>query len=84
MSGGNSDVVVCDNGTGFVKCGFAGENFPRDMFPSMVGRPTLRAEEDAIGNIEIKDIMCGDVVSCHDTWHDIMACVMTPPNMGIT
>jgi len=60
MSAINEDVVVCDNGTGFVKCGFAGENFPRHMFPSMVGRPTLRAEEDAIGNIELKDIMCGD------------------------
>eukprot|EP00943_MAST-04B_sp_MAST-4B-sp1_P001601 g1601.t1 len=57
---GNDDVVVCDNGTGFVKCGFAGENFPRHMFPSMVGRPTLRAEEDTIGDVEIKDIMCGD------------------------
>ena len=60
MSAINEDVVVCDNGTGFVKCGFAGENFPRHMFPSMVGRQTLRAEEDAIGNIELKDIMCGD------------------------
>ena len=60
MSTVNENVVVCDNGTGFVKCGFAGENFPRHMFPSMVGRPTLRAEEDAIGDVEIKDIMCGD------------------------
>ena len=54
------DVVVCDNGTGFVKAGFASEHFPRHMFPSMVGKPTLRAEEAALGDIEIKDIMCGD------------------------
>lgn len=53
-----SKVVVCDNGTGFVKCGFAGDNFPRATFPAMVGRPMLRAEEK-IDNIEIKDIMCG-------------------------
>ena len=33
-------VVVCDNGTGFVKCGFAGSNFPTHIFPAMVGRPT--------------------------------------------
>jgi len=52
-------VVVCDNGTGFVKCGFAGANFPTAIFPSMVGRPILRSEED-IGNIQIKDIMVGD------------------------
>eukprot|EP00854_Cymbomonas_tetramitiformis_P012494 gene12494-14759_t len=28
-------VVVCDNGTGFVKCGFAGDNFPKGQFPCM-------------------------------------------------
>ena len=57
----NEDVVVCDNGTGFVKAGFASEHFPRHMFPSMVGRPTLRAEEAALGDdVQIKDIMCGD------------------------
>lgn len=39
-------VVVCDNGTGFVKCGFAGDNFPRAVFPCMIGRPMLRYEED--------------------------------------
>ena len=39
-------TVVCDNGTGFVKCGFAGDNFPRAVFPCMIGRPMLRYEED--------------------------------------
>ena len=38
----------------FVKCGFAGENFPRHMFPSLVGRPMLRAEEEVLDNVEIK------------------------------
>eukprot|EP01113_Clastostelium_recurvatum_P042547 TRINITY_DN68_c0_g3_i4.p1 TRINITY_DN68_c0_g3~~TRINITY_DN68_c0_g3_i4.p1 ORF type:complete len:494 (-),score=149.64 TRINITY_DN68_c0_g3_i4:365-1846(-) len=51
--------VVCDNGTGFVKCGFAGANFPTSIFPSMVGRPILRSEEK-VENVEIKDIMVGD------------------------
>lgn len=37
-----SRVVVMDNGTGFVKCGFAGDDFPRS-FPCMVGRPLLGA-----------------------------------------
>eukprot|EP00949_MAST-11_sp_MAST-11-sp1_P000045 g45.t1 len=55
------EIVVCDNGTGFVKCGYAGENFPRHMFPSLVGKPTLRAEDaDLDGDIDIKDVMCGD------------------------
>ncbi|KAI9024026.1 actin family [Hyaloraphidium curvatum] len=57
-----SKVVVCDNGTGFVKCGFAGSNFPTAIFPSMVGRPILRAEEK-VGDVEIKDIMVGDEAS---------------------
>jgi actin-related protein len=43
-------VVVCDNGTGFVKCGFAGDNFPRAVFPCMVGRPMLRYEEEISSN----------------------------------
>ncbi|KAL2917245.1 Actin-related protein 2 [Polyrhizophydium stewartii] len=53
------EVVVCDNGTGFVKCGFAGTNFPEAIFPAVVGRPILRAEE-AIGDVTLKDIMVGD------------------------
>jgi actin-related protein 2 len=55
----SSKVVVCDNGTGFVKCGFAGANFPTAIFPSLVGRPILRSEETVEG-VEIKDIMVGD------------------------
>jgi actin-related protein len=27
----------------FVKCGYAGTNFPQRIFPSMVGRPILRS-----------------------------------------
>lgn len=59
MSIPSNRVVVCDNGTGFVKCGFAGANFPTAIFPSMVGRPILRSEEK-VDNIEIKDVMVGD------------------------
>jgi actin-related protein 2 len=46
-------VIVCDNGTGFVKCGYAGSNFPAHIFPSMVGRPIIRAV-NKIGDIEVK------------------------------
>lgn len=52
--------VVCDNGTGFVKVGYAGQNFPTAIFPSMIGRPILRAEESISETVELKDIMCGD------------------------
>ncbi|TSK42115.1 Actin-related protein 2 [Bagarius yarrelli] len=55
-------VVVCDNGTGFVKCGYAGSNFPAHIFPALVGRPIIRSTAK-IGNIEIKDLMVGDEAS---------------------
>jgi len=52
-------VVVLDNGTGFMKCGYAGSNFPHAIFPSIVGRPVLRAETKA-GTAQVKDLMIGD------------------------
>ncbi|CAJ0648157.1 4366_t:CDS:2 [Entrophospora sp. SA101] len=54
-----SKTLVVDNGTGFVKVGYAGSNFPQHVFPSVVGRPILRAEEK-VGNVEVKNIMVGD------------------------
>jgi len=57
---GDSHCVVCDNGTGFVKVGYASENFPRSIFPSMVGRPILRAEEAISEDVTLKEVMCGD------------------------
>lgn len=54
--------VVVDNGTGFVKIGYSGSNFPEYVFPSIVGRPILRVEERDAGSLatQIKDIMVGD------------------------
>lgn len=51
--------IVCDNGTGFVKTGFAGDNFPSLIFPSMIGRPLMRAEEE-FKDVVLKDVMVGD------------------------
>lgn len=55
-------VVISDNGTGFVKCGFAGTNFPEHIFPSLVGRPIMRAAQK-VGGIEIKDLHVGQEAS---------------------
>ncbi|BFZ12477.1 hypothetical protein BsWGS_15516 [Bradybaena similaris] len=55
-------VIVCDNGTGFVKCGYAGSNFPAFIFPSLVGRPMIRSTTK-VGDIEIKDLMVGEEAS---------------------
>lgn len=57
-----SNTIVCDNGTGFVKAGYAGSNFPEFTFPSMIGRPLMRAEKTEFDGKEIilKDIMVGE------------------------
>merc|ERR1712232_632068 len=66
----SKNVIVCDNGTGFVKVGYAGANFPAHIFPSMVGRPILRFEEK-IDNVELKDIMVGDKAAALRSFLDI-------------
>lgn len=51
---------VLDGGTGFLKVGYAAQNFPEHQYPSIVGRPILRSEERTDNDVVIKDIMCGD------------------------
>ncbi|XP_011692528.1 PREDICTED: actin-related protein 2 isoform X1 [Wasmannia auropunctata] len=59
-------IIVCDNGTGFVKCGYAGANFPAHIFPSIVGRPIIRAV-NKIGDIDVKQEYCvRDVLNMPD------------------
>jgi len=55
----NMNNVVCDNGSGYLKIGFAGDNFPRDTIPSIVGTPELRSEAE-VGDVVLKPIMFGD------------------------
>eukprot|EP01025_Chloroclados_australasicus_P048514 TRINITY_DN54_c0_g2_i1.p2 TRINITY_DN54_c0_g2~~TRINITY_DN54_c0_g2_i1.p2 ORF type:complete len:377 (-),score=65.52 TRINITY_DN54_c0_g2_i1:342-1472(-) len=39
MADDEVQAIVCDNGSGVVKAGFAGDDAPRAVFPSIVGRP---------------------------------------------
>jgi actin-related protein len=34
-------ALVVDNGSGMCKAGFAGDDAPRSVFPSIVGRPKM-------------------------------------------
>jgi len=61
--------IVCDNGTGFVKCGFAGDNFPAHIFPSMIGKPLMRSDEE-FKNVDLKDVMVGDECAQHRSMLD--------------
>ncbi|CAA6664030.1 unnamed protein product [Spirodela intermedia] len=74
----NRKVVVCDNGTGYVKCGFAGENFPTSVFPCVVGRPMLRYES-SLSEQELKGIVVGD--ACAELRHQLD--ISYPVNNGI-
>ncbi|EOA28719.1 hypothetical protein CARUB_v10024948mg [Capsella rubella] len=33
------EAIVCDNGTGLIKAGLAGDDAPKAVFPSIIGRP---------------------------------------------
>ena len=38
-------ALVVDNGSGMCKAGFAGDDAPRAVFPSIVGRPRHQVRE---------------------------------------
>ncbi|GJP56186.1 hypothetical protein CLOM_g15235 [Closterium sp. NIES-68] len=50
-------AVVCDNGSDTVKAGFAGDDAPRAVFPTIVGRP--RTSGSMVGR-DVKDAYVGD------------------------
>lgn len=62
--------VICDNGTGYLKMGFGGDNFPRFTIPSIVGRPMLRSNQEVNG-VELKSMMFGDEANPHRALLDI-------------
>jgi actin beta/gamma 1 len=50
-------ALVCDNGSGMCKAGFAGDDAPRAVFPSIVGRPKHQGIMVGMGQ---KDSYVGD------------------------
>ena len=46
-----------------MKMGYAGDNFPKATFASLVGRPMLRSEESLAEDVQLKEIMVGDEAS---------------------
>merc|ERR1712137_961080 len=52
-----SAALVVDNGSGMCKAGFAGDDAPRAVFPSIVGRPKYPGVMVGMGN---KDAYVGD------------------------
>jgi len=57
MSEEEAAALVVDNGSGMVKAGFAGDDAPRAVFPSIVGRPRHQGVMVGMGQ---KDSYVGD------------------------
>jgi len=57
MSDGEVQALVVDNGSGMCKAGFAGDDAPRAVFPSIVGRPRHKGVMVGMGQ---KDSYVGD------------------------
>jgi len=55
---GETVALVVDNGSGMCKAGYAGDDAPRAVFPSIVGRPKATASRAMVG-VE-KDSYVGD------------------------
>ena len=47
-------ALVIDNGSGMCKAGFAGDDAPRAVFPSIVGRPRHQVIVKTSSRLEIK------------------------------
>jgi actin-related protein len=56
-AGGEVQALVVDNGSGMCKAGFAGDDAPRAVFPSIVGRPRHKGVMVGMGQ---KDAYVGD------------------------
>ena len=55
--GDEVQALVLDNGSGMMKAGFAGDDAPRAVFPSIVGRPKHQGVMVGMGQ---KDAYIGD------------------------
>ena len=51
-----------------MKAGYAGDNVPRIQFPSLIGRPMLRAEEDYVGDITLRVVYFVDPFMNRTYW----------------
>lgn len=53
-------ALVIDNGSGMIKAGFAGDDAPRGVFPTIVGRPRWFGGAMGYGGMGYKEAYVGD------------------------
>jgi actin beta/gamma 1 len=57
MSNDEIVALVVDNGSGMCKAGFAGDEAPRSVFPSIIGRPKYAG---VMMGMDVKEAYIGD------------------------
>ena len=60
----NKNHIIMDNGSGYLKMGFAGDQFPRYTIPTIVGFPELRSGQQ-VGDVQLKEVMYADEANPH-------------------
>ena len=45
-----SETIVVDLGSGFIKAGYSGEDLPRVVIPTVIGEHQYQVMEDAVNN----------------------------------
>lgn len=63
-----STALVCDNGSGLCKAGFAGDDAPRAVFPSIVGRPRHQVNFLQLNHIETVGQYTANI-HLQEPWH---------------
>ena len=62
MSDEEVTALVVDNGSGMVKAGFAGDDAPRAVFPSIVVRPRHQGVMVTTNTVDCLDDLIGSIV----------------------
>jgi len=72
----SAQTIIIDNGSGMMKAGFAGEEGPRAVFPTIVGRPKTRysMRQGVMHESEYNEHEAySDIQPQDDFWSEVMA-----------